>query len=69
MGDVEDVEIYVAQPILEWQQTAHGKWVMQNASDLKYHTFVDYEYYGYHVVIEGCLEGKQVTEYFLRWPK
>ena len=31
MGDVEDPDLYVAQPISEWQATEAGKWVMENA--------------------------------------
>ena len=35
MGDVEDIDIYIAQPIYEWQQTEKGQWCMLNASDIK----------------------------------
>ena len=38
VGDVEDVDVYVAEPILRWQQTDRGKWVMNHARDLRYHT-------------------------------
>jgi hypothetical protein len=31
MGDVEDPDLYVAQPIYEWQQTDAGKWIMEHA--------------------------------------
>lgn len=67
MGDVDDVDIYVAQPIYEWQQTEQGKWVMANANDLKYYTGVDPATFGYKVTIQGDLEEKRATEYFLRW--
>jgi len=30
MGDVEDPYLYAAFPISEWQQTEHGRWVMEN---------------------------------------
>ena len=29
MGDVEDPEIYCAEPIYQWQQTPAGKWCME----------------------------------------
>lgn len=67
MGDVDDVDIYAAQPIYEWQQTEQGKWVMENASDLKYYTSPDLVTFEYKVIIRGNLEGKQAKEYFLRW--
>lgn len=69
MGDVEDVDIYVAQPIYEWQQTDHGRWVMEHAYDLKYFTRPDTEAWGYRVAIRGEIKDpKKITEYFLRWP-
>lgn len=67
MGDVDDVDIYVAQPIYEWQQTDKGRWIMSNATDLSYHTFPDAETFGYQVVIKGILEDKKATEYYLKW--
>ena len=70
MGDVEDVDIYVAQPIYEWQQTDHGRWVMENAYDLKYYTGPDHQGWGYQITIRGEIrDPKKLTEYFLRWPK
>jgi len=69
MGDVEDVEIYAAQPIYEWQQTDHGRWVMENAHNLTYHTTPDLALYGHRIVIRGEITDPQkVTEYYLRWP-
>lgn len=67
MGDVDDVDIYVAQPIWEWQQTEKGRWVMEHAQDLRYDTNVDPDSFGYRIRIRGELEEKQATEYFLRW--
>ena len=67
MGDVDDVDIYVAQPIYEWQQTQQGKWVMANAQDLKYYTNPDASTFGYKITIRGSLEPIKATEYFLRW--
>lgn len=67
MGDVDDLEIYVAQPIWEWQQTPQGKWVMENATDLAYYTHPDPSTFGHRIAIRGELEEKKATEYFLRW--
>ena len=70
IGDVDDPEIYAAQPIYEWQQTEHGRWVMEHARDLKYYTQPDLATLGYSVTIRGELpDGPLTTEYFLRWPK
>ena len=68
MGDVDDVDIYAAQPIYEWQQTEQGQWVMKHAHDLTYHVLADHDTWGHRVVIRGTLnDGPLVTEYFLRW--
>ena len=66
MGDVEDVEIYMASPIYEWQQTDAGKWCMEKATDLEYHTQVDHMTMGYCVVITGYLSGKHATFWALK---
>lgn len=67
MGDVDDVELYAAQPIYEWQQTPKGQWVMKHARDLKFYTQADPNTFGYRIVIQGQLEPIFATEYFLKW--
>lgn len=67
MGDVDDVDIYAAQPIYEWQQTEQGRWVMEHARDLKYYTSADPTSFGYRITIRGEIAGPAATEYFLRW--
>ena len=67
MGDVDDVEIYVAQPIYEWQQTPAGRWCMEHATNLHYLTGFDPTGFGYRVTITGDLEDKLATEFLLRW--
>ena len=56
MGDADDVDIYVAQPIYEWQQTDQGKWVMQHAQDLRYNVSPDLSTFGHRVTIYGEIE-------------
>jgi len=70
MGDVDDVDIYVAEPIWRWQQTDAGKWVMEHAEDLRYYTSADPSTYGYRVTIRGRIkEGPELTEYLLKYGK
>lgn len=68
MSDVEDPELYVAQPIYEWQQTEHGKWVMKHGRDAQYHMHVEPVTYGYRIVITAHITPKRWTEYCLRFP-
>jgi hypothetical protein len=66
MGDVDDVDIYVASPIYEWQQTPEGKFCMEKATDLKYHIHPDLMTFGYKVIITGYLSGKHATFWALK---
>ena len=67
MGDVEDPEIYIAQPIYEFQQTPKGRWMMENCKDPVYNIHPCPETYGYRAVIYGEVEDKLATEFYLRW--
>jgi hypothetical protein len=67
MGDVDDVEIYVAQPIYEWQQTEQGRWCTEHATNLHWLTGFDPTSFGYRITITGDLEDKLATEFLLRW--
>lgn len=68
MSDVEDPDLYVAQPIYEWQQTEQGKWVMKYGRDPQYHMYMEPTYYGYAVAITAHITPKRWTEYCLRFP-
>lgn len=70
VSDVDDVDVYAAQPIWQWQQTDQGRWASSNARDLTYLYGPDPSTFGYKVVIEGHIdEGPLLTEYLLRWGK
>jgi hypothetical protein len=64
MGDVEDPQLYAAGPILDWEKTEVGKWVMENAHDITFHIRRDFECYGYKVLITGKLE--EIDEVYFR---
>lgn len=67
MGDVEDVDIYVADPIYQWQQTDNGKFIMERALETPtYQTSLDHEKFGYKVAIIAVLSGADATFYTLK---
>jgi hypothetical protein len=69
IADTEDPAIAAAGPILAWQNTEHGQWVMAHAYDLTYHHQPDAQFWGYDVIVRGSLsDPRLITEYFLRWP-
>jgi hypothetical protein len=69
MGDVEDPELYAAQPLYEWQQTEQGQWVMEHCSDPRYIVRADVNSFGHKITVYGEVEDQLATEYLLRWGK
>jgi hypothetical protein len=68
MGDVEDPDLFVAQPIYEWQQTEAGKWIMENSNPTpSWHRNMDYATYGYTYQIRAYLTHKQLTFWKLKY--
>lgn len=69
LGDVDDPELYAAEPLYRFEKSELGQWVMANAvpESVKWRTFVDPTIYGYQVAVQADFEGIALTEYFLRW--
>lgn len=68
MGDVEDIDIYVAHPIWEWQQSEAGCWVMGNAEEEPYWIQnMDINSLGYRIRIMARLSEKNETFWRLKW--
>jgi hypothetical protein len=68
MGDVEDPDLFVAEPIWKWQQTEAGQWIMENAIDRpSWHRHIDYTSYGYIYAIRADLTPEQLTYYKLKF--
>ena len=68
MGDVDDPEIYAAQPLWQWQQSDAGKFVMEHAVDTpEYHRHLDQQMYGYRYAVTAELEKKKLSEFYLRF--
>ena len=70
MSDVEDPDLYAAQPMWEWQESDQGKFVMKHAVDKpEWHRHVDHVTLGYRYAIIAELEAKKLSEFYLRWGK
>ena len=66
IGDVEDPDVYAAQPLWEWQNSALGKWVMENAVDTpEWRLNTSWDYMGYACVITAEFEDEKTTEWLL----
>jgi hypothetical protein len=68
MGDVEDPDLYAAQPLYQWEHSETGQWVMKNAADTPtWHRIADLHSYGYQYQIRAKLMGPALTEWLLRY--
>lgn len=67
MGDVEDPEVYAAEPLCAWQTSKQGKWVIENAVEPPYWTQrLDPGYYGYRFQVRARFKDERITEWLLR---
>lgn len=68
MGDVEDVEIYIASPIWEWQQSESGSWIMEHAENQPYYVQgTDINTLSYRIRIMARLSEKNEVFWRLKW--
>ena len=68
MGDVEDPDLYVAQPIYEWQQTEEGKWIMEHSNPIPvWNRHDDFATYGHTYTITAYLKPKDYTYWSLKY--
>lgn len=68
MGDVEDPDLFVAEPIWKWQQTDVGKFVMEHAKETpRWIREIDAYSYGYKYAIMAAFDERTLTEFYLRY--
>lgn len=66
MGDVEDPDLYAAEPLWQWQNSEQGKWVMEHAVETPcWHRMHDQFNHGYQYSITAKLRGARLTEWLL----
>jgi hypothetical protein len=69
MGDVEDPDIYAAQPLFEWQESEAGRWVMGRAVDAPvwHRRHNDFLLWGYEYAVVARLKDVDYTFWCLKW--
>ena len=68
MGDVEDPDLYAAEPLLKWQNSESGSWVMNHSLETPtWHRYADPTSYGYKYTITAILPAKDYTYWSLKW--
>lgn len=68
MGDVDDPDVMIAEPIYKWQQTDAGKYIMEKSDPTpKWVRDNAPDYMGHKYTIKGYLTDKEVTYWNLRF--
>ena len=68
MGDVEDPDLYAAEPLIKWERSEQGQWIMANAVETpSWHRMADVAMMGYKYQIRAKLTGPALTEWLLRY--
>ena len=70
LADVEDPDIYAAEPLWNWEQSEAGKFVMKHAIDKpEWRRHMDPMFMGYRYIVVAELEAKKLSEFYLRFDK
>lgn len=68
VGDVDDPDLYAAQPLWEWEKSEVGQWVMANAVEVpRWVRQIDYNTYGTQYAVIARLKPAAVTFFLMRW--
>ena len=68
MGDVEDPDLYAAEPLYNWQKSEAGAWVMAHAVEPPFWVRQpDLSSYGYRYYIVARLREQDQTFWSLKW--
>lgn len=68
MGDVDDPDLYAAQPLWEWQQSEMGQWVMERAVETpEWHRQMDHLAYHLQYAVVAKLKDVDYTFWVLKW--
>lgn len=67
LSDVDDVDLYAAEPIYKFQQTEKGKWVMEHGTDTSWNRSLDFNSLGYRYTIHTKFKEEDYTYFKLKY--
>jgi len=68
VSDVDDPELYAADPLWKWQNSEQGQWVMKNALDTpQWYPLQEPMTYGWRYIVTAKLTGPRMTEWLLKY--
>jgi hypothetical protein len=70
MGDVDDPDLYAAEPLYQWQESPPGRWVMEHAEETPmWLRHPDPNLFGHTYIILAKLSERHLSEFYLRFDK
>lgn len=68
IGDVDDPDLYAAEPLLAWEKSPAGQWIMERAIESPiWHRQLNPVLYSHSYSITAKLRGKDYTYWCLKW--
>lgn len=67
LGDVEDPVLFAAEPLIAWEKTEQGQWVMKNSVDKPTWYLCAHERYTQKIQITATLSESNATYFKLKW--
>ncbi len=68
MGDVEDPDLFAAEPLYKWEKSEQGQWVMKHAIETPvWHRNNDYRSWQTQYAITAKLKEKDYSYFLLKW--
>ena len=59
MGDVDDPDLYAAQPLYDWEHSEIGQWVMQHSiSTPTWYRVADHYNFGHVYIVKATFDSK-----------
>lgn len=68
MGDVEDPQLYAAEPLYKWEHSEAGQWIMKHSLDKPVWNLIPrLDFYGHEVIIKATLKPEDYTYWSLKF--
>ena len=68
VSDTEDPDLYAGHPMLEWEKSEVGQWVMNNSSPTpSWHREIDHPTWSYQYCIKAYFTPEKLTYYKLKY--
>jgi hypothetical protein len=67
MSDCDDLDIYIAEPLNSWLSSECGSWVRENSVGMRWHSFIDPDRLGHHIMVVATMREQDAVYYQLKW--